>query len=349
VRAVAGAAARAPLALAPTGGSPWVAGLAGAGALLLALALSGPRTLEPEPWRAAARRRGVRHLGALGLALAVALAVTWPPLAPPPGRFWVVVLDVGQGEAIALGLPGGWALVDAGPRTPRFDAGAGVVLPFLRWAAVRRLETLVLTHEHGDHVGGAAAVRRGLVVGGVVVPEGAAGPPRARRARQGDTLARRPPVVVRWPPAGFRSGDRNRASLVLEAGDGAGRAWLAADVDSAVEPALRPGPLALLKVAHHGAGSSTGAAFLARARPREAVISCGRRNPFGHPHPATLERLARSGARVHRTDRHGTVWFELGEDGARVVTWRSGRLAPAREARGPPAAGGCLAGGPARW
>jgi competence protein ComEC len=349
MRVVAGWAASAPLALAPTGSSPWLPALAGVGAVLVVLALSGPRSLRPETWKAAACRAATRHLGLFALTLAMALAISAPTLLPAPGRWWVVVLDVGQGDAIALGFPDGWWLVDAGPRTPRFDAGAGVVLPFLRWAAVRRLETLVLTHEHGDHVGGAPAVRRALRIDRVVVPEGATDASGAERVAGGDTLRSRPEVLVRWPPRGFRSSDKNFGSLVLEVMDGDMRACLAADVDSLVETTFAARPLALLKVAHHGAASSSGSRFLGRARPREAVISCGRSNPFGHPDTATVRRLQQSGARVHRTDRGGTVWIELTPAGARVLDWRAGRFTPRLPSSPAPSAGGTLAASPARW
>jgi competence protein ComEC len=117
----------------------------------------------------------------------------------------------------------------------------------------------------------------------------------------------------------------NAASLVLEAGEGAGRALLLADADSTVEQALAvQGGVALIKVAHHGAGSSSGALALARLRPRAAAISCGRRNPFGHPDRGALARIAASGARVFRTDREGTLWFELSERGIRSLDWRRG-------------------------
>ena len=81
-------------------------------------------------------------LGALATGLALVLAATTRPLAPPPGRSWIVVLDVGQGDAIALGFEDGWWLVDAGARSPRYDAGESAVVPFFRWAGVRSLRFL---------------------------------------------------------------------------------------------------------------------------------------------------------------------------------------------------------------
>jgi competence protein ComEC len=240
--------------------------------------------------------------------------------------------------------------VDAGPRSPHYDAGESVVLPFLRWAGVRRLEGIVLTHDDGDHTGGAQAVLRGVEVGSVRAPPplpGVPGPTRryaASAAVQGMCLRLDPPLKVLWPPppGHWPEGNLppltsdNAASMVLEVGEGASRMLLLADVDSTVEEALPVASgVALLKVAHHGSGSSSGAGFLFRVRPSEAVISCGRRNPFGHPARGAIERLTAAGIRIHRTDESGALWFEAGEGGVRTLDWRrraatrgGGRRAP---------------------
>lgn len=134
---------------------------------------------------------------------------------------------------------------------------------------------------------------------------------------------------MRWPPVGDSLPNDNAASLVLEVGTGAGRVLLAADVDSTREGLLGvEGPLAVLKVAHHGSGSSSGDGFLARARPSLAVVTCGRRNVFGHPDRGALSRLAASGAGIARSDREGAVWLELSATGARRLDWRRGEPRP---------------------
>ncbi len=276
--------------------------------------------------------------GGIALALTLALLASVRPLRPPPGRYWMVALDVGQGDAIALGFADGWWMVDTGPRTPRYDAGERVLLPFLRWAGVRRLRAAALTHDDRDHTGGAPALVRGIPIGRWWAPPdipGVRSPGRrvgAGIAARGDTLHRGPLVIVRWPPrpgedpsfdptASLTTPD-NDAGLVLEVGEGAGRVLLLADVDSTVEAQLVIDPrLAVLKVAHHGSGSSTGTALLARAQPRLAVLSVGRRNSFGHPAPAVLARLRAAGVPIARTDESGAVWIELGEDGPRRVAW----------------------------
>jgi competence protein ComEC len=329
---VANVAARAPLALVPFGHDPLpFVGIA-AGAALLALALPPARTIAA---RAQPRPPAVviaRAAGAVLLGAGLIAAASARPLAPPPGRFWLVVLDVGQGDALALGTRDGWWLIDAGARSPRHDAGERVVLPFLRWAGVRRLHAIVLTHDDGDHTGGAHAVRAALPVTRWIAPvaiPGVPGPARrfgAREVARGDTLSRDPPIVVRWPPHGASiEGGDNDASLVLEVGQGHSRALLTGDAGVAVEESLAvAGGLAVLKVGHHGSRTSSGATFLGRAHARHAVISCGARNPFGHPDPAVVERIARSGALIHRTDRDGALWFELGGDGVRPLDWRRG-------------------------
>src|SRR5205085_9422343 len=165
-------------------------------------------------------------------------------------------------DAIALGFRDGWWLVDAGPRSPRDDAGERVVVPFLRWAGVRRLEMLVLTHDDGDHVGGAGAVRRAMSVRAIVASPsfpGIPGPgPRfgAHAVTRGDTLRRAPTLAVLWPPAsgvprGLTSAD-NAAGVVLSVGQREGRALLLADVDSTVEESLAVEPgAAIVKLGHH--------------------------------------------------------------------------------------------------
>jgi competence protein ComEC len=364
LRWIANTGARLPGALLATGAEPGIILLSAAGAAALALSLPGPRALTAREHGASRARLAALWLGAFAGLLALALAVSAPSLRPPPGRWWLVALDVGQGDAIALGFADGWWLVDAGPRTPRFDAGESTVLPFLRWAGVRRLERLVVTHDDGDHSGGASAVLRATQVRAIVVPvpvpdvpgpgvRFAPGGAPLSHVSCGDILRRAPTVEVCWPPARTPLPGDNAASLVLKVGAGEGRALLAADVDSVREHLIEAvGPFAALKVAHHGSGSSSGAGFLARTRPALAVVTCGRRNAFGHPDAGALARIAASGARIARTDREGAVWLEFSDDGAVRLDWRRSRPSGATAAAPPAATTAAppdLAGREPRW
>lgn len=325
-----------PWALVPTGGSSVpcaLATLAAMGACLPAL-ITAPIAPRQPPSR-------VIRLAVRVALVAVASMLVWlvvvPPLRPPAGRTWIVVLDVGQGDAIAIGDRDGWWLVDAGPRTTRWDAGEGAVLPFLRTLGVRRLEALVLTHDDGDHTGGARALERGLPVRCVYAAAprpGVPGPaqhepivPLGRGARI--TLA--PRARVLWPPApdapdaALSCRGDNAASVVLEVGEGPLRTLLMADADSLVERVLQvTGDVALLKAGHHGSGSSSGAAFVRAVRPRVVALSCGAHNAYGHPDARACLRLGLAGARLERTDREGTLWYELDAQGLRRLDWRRG-------------------------
>ena len=335
LRVVSEASARAPSALLSSGAGAGVALLAGVGAALIAAGWSGPRDLDACRSGPSRARDAARMLGTWASALSLLLAATERPLLPEAGKHWLVVLDVGQGDALALGFPDGWWLVDAGPRSPRYDAGESVVLPFFRWAGVRRLESLVITHGDGDHEGGAGAVVRGLPVTRRLGPPSfpAVPGPRERLGgiaiAAGDRLREEPPVRVLWPPRPHSSAlgvpirSDNEASVVLEVGAGEGRLLLLADVDSTIEARLPvDSAIAVLKVAHHGSGSSSGITLLGRARPRVAAISCGRRNPFGHPALGAIERLEGAGAAIDRTDLAGALWYEADPGGIRRIDWR---------------------------
>jgi competence protein ComEC len=249
---------------------------------------------------------------------------------------------------MAIATGSGWWLLDTGPRSPRHDAGARVVLPYLRWAGVRELEGLVLTHADLDHVGGARAVVREVAAQQIYVPvgfgaDGGAVPEHDETAEEAarrvigvngrvTTLARgarpsrAPPIVVAWPPpvwpAGLARSD-NATGLVLVLGRGRARLLALADVDSVIEARLDVAPgVAVMKLGHHGSRSSTGGRTLARLQPHLATISCGRGNPFGHPHPDVLARLAAAAVPCRRTDLEGALWFELSGEEVRDVDWR---------------------------
>jgi competence protein ComEC len=310
LRAVAALVAAVPGALLHLPAPHWTAVVAYVAAL--ALALAWWRWREPAPRRS--RRAGLAALGALAAALAVA---TWPLLRPPDGRLRVIVLDVGQGDAIALETPDGRAyLIDAGPGGGhRLDAGERVVAPYFWNRGIRRLAGVFTTHDDLDHAGGLASVLR-------YFPVGRTTPPVAREWIGGASL-----LPLTEPEPGRRG---NAGALALRLDYGAASFLLASDLDAAAEARLvaagAPLTATVLKVAHHGSRHSSTAPFLARVRPALAVISVGARNTYGHPGPETLRRLEGVGARVYRTDRDGAVLFET--DGAvlTVIRWASGAV-----------------------
>ncbi len=275
-------------------------------------------------------------VGAAGLVLAGAVgswAATRPgPAWSPPRGLRVTFLDVGQGDAVLLETPRARVLVDEGP--PEADVAGQ-----LAGLGVTSLSALVLTHPERDHVGGAAEVLRRVEVGQVLDPGlEASGPEHDEAVRTAQ--ARGVPIrVVRagsayrvgglslralWPEdAGEPTEDPNANAVVLLATYGKIDVLLSADAESPVTGRLPIGDVEVLKVAHHGSQDAGLGAELRELRPRIAVISCGRDNEYGHPHPETLAALAGSpGLAVYRTDRDGRVVVE--SDG-RTLTVRSER------------------------
>ena len=285
-------------------------------------------------------RRGVRRAVAAGAALAVLLG--WPLVASRAGggALEIHAIDVGQGDAFAIRTPDRrWILVDAGPRTDRYDAGRARVVPYLLRHGVRRVDALILTHPDADHIGGAAAVMEAFDVGIVVDPGRAAGKPlyvdlladaaaagvQWREARSGREL-RAGDVVLHflYPDSARDSLDgptnANDLSAVFRLTYGGFAALFMGDAPTAVEELLvrRHGDglrAQVLKVGHHGSSTSTSESFLAAVHPEVALVSVGRRNRYGHPAPAVVRRLERHGVRILRTDLSGHVALRVQPDG----------------------------------
>lgn len=249
---------------------------------------------------------------------------------------WDDTLTIGpdnSGDAAAIRTPAGrWLLVDAGERDDGWDAGERRVLPFLRARGVKRLEALVLTHPHADHVGGAAAVLRSMPVERVIEPGMPLGSPvyletlRAAEERGVPWSAARQDRVLRvdgveilflWPaPEAVEAPeDPNDVSAVLLVRYAGFGALLTGDAPAWVEERLvaRYGDsldVDVLKAGHHGSRTASSARLLDAATPELAVVSAGLRNDYGHPHAEVLRRLQARGIPVARTDQDGTVRVE---------------------------------------
>ena len=237
-------------------------------------------------------------------------------------------------------------LVDAGGAPgSSFELGRRVTVPALWALGISRLGILALTHGDPDHIGGAAAVVRALKPGeiweGVPVPGHQALAVVRRAAADhgvtwksvwtGDTQlagAARIRVLNPPPPDWQRLKVRNDDSIVLEVRIGDVAVILPGDIGQATERAflttLGRASLTVVKAPHHGSAGGSSTEFIDATRPAAVIFSAGRRNPFGHPAPAVLDRYRTAGARIFRTDEDGEVILDT--DGHRVVVWTwSGR------------------------
>jgi competence protein ComEC len=281
-----------------------------------------------------------------GLGAALLVALTLGTL--PDRRLHLVALDVGQGDAILVTAPSGATmLVDGGPDPDLLLRRLGERLPW--WH--RRIDVMVLTHPHEDHVAGLVAVLERYQVG-VILDGGrwyenptyprfvleARNEPggRVAAARAGMTLRLDPTTTftILYPGAGDAAGplpeaDINNASVVGLLRHEGFAAVLTGDAEMPVEALLAGRHLLtrvdVLKVGHHGSNSSTGPALLSATMPGAALISAGIGNDYGHPHQVTLDSLRRiPGLRLHRTDLEGSI--DVISDGRRyLVASRAGR------------------------
>jgi competence protein ComEC len=262
----------------------------------------------------------------VGLCAAAALAGCAWAIAAHRRQLTVAVLDVGQGLAAAVLLPGGGSLLyDAGPRWRDYDAGERVVVPALRRLGVTRLDTLAISHRHPDHDGGAAAVRRNLPVGAEWRGEGAGALLQGEQRPLGGAaraLVLNPAAVARGRPGEQEQNDR---SLAIAISWGATGVVLSGDVGPSVAERLAaaaprlPAHLAL-QAPHHGGSPAACSSLAAAMRPEVSVISVGR-NTYGHPRAGAIAALASSG-RVLRTDRDGAVFISSDGRALAVRTWR---------------------------
>jgi competence protein ComEC len=278
---------------------------------------------------------------AVALWALVTSLVLWPPH-PLRGPLRIVVLDVGQADAIVIETPSHHAiLVDAGGRLehgPSGDqsvaerVGERIVVPFLIREGIHKLDALIISHPHGDHVGGCRPVLDKLRVvevadsgqtygghayhdcldtaraDGVPIVHPRAG--MVWRTDDGVTLAFIGPQL---PFIGGKNAiNDNSIAFILQyrqfrmlftgdAGVAAERRFLSEGVDLHAD---------VLKIGHHGSAYSSSTQFIGAVHPNYGLISVGRHNLFGHPAPSTIATLEHAGIRVDRTDENAAVTVE---------------------------------------
>ncbi|MDX1432503.1 MAG: DNA internalization-related competence protein ComEC/Rec2 [Gammaproteobacteria bacterium] len=258
--------------------------------------------------------RGVpgRWLGALWLC-PLLLA---PSARPARGDLWLTLLDVGQGLSAVVRTHRHVLVYDAGPSYPgAFDAGRDVVAEYLTSRGIGRIDRLIISHAHSDHAGGAAGLLARVpaeeVLTNVTAWAAAARPCRAGLRWHWDGVE----FLVLHPASQDDAGG-NDGSCVLKIESAGGRLLLPGDAESRAESAMlaRAGAwlrAEVLVAGHHGARTSSTAAFVDAVAPEVALFPLGYRNRFGFPHDEVVRRFARRGVRMFDTARHGAITLEI--------------------------------------
>jgi competence protein ComEC len=289
---------------------------------------------------AAIALRNGRTALAAGVFASACAVVALPTLVHFPHGLEITHLDVGQADAAVIRTPHDHIiLIDTGGELERPGAtsnaeraGARIVLGYLRRAGIHKIDLMLLTHPHGDHLGGAFPIISAMPVK-MIFDSGQSYPGRAYEDAMSAARARGIPVVLARRGMQWASGDGvtldvlapslpflsdtgddvNENSIVVMLRVDGFRELFMGDAGEASEVRLltasAPNDLQadVIKVGHHGSRYASTSAFVAAVHPRLAVISVGRHNTFGHPASATLYAWRSGGGDVLRTDLCGAI------------------------------------------
>lgn len=260
------------------------------------------------------------------------------------------MLDVGQGDGMVIQTETGHTILIDGGSTSVAEVGKYRILPFLKYNGIRKLDYMIMTHEDEDHVSGQLELLKGnrtqgIRIGTYLLPEPSersvgknyqlvkkaakkAGV-SIRYIHKGDLLSLgRMKLICLHPEKGFKAESANAYSTTLKLTYGTFSMLLTGDLEKNGEKAVfsamegeTKNQITILKAAHHGSKNSSSMELLQLWKPSLTMISCGRKNRYGHPHKELLERLKAVRSKVLRTDQRGAILLESDGEKWKVRTW----------------------------
>jgi len=257
----------------------------------------------------------------------------------------VIFLDVGQGDATLIMLPNEKVmLIDAGQRNRHEDYGEEVVLPVLKHFSINKLDWVVMSHPHSDHIGGIISILKEVKIDTMwdsfisysswtyknIIETAVKKEIEIIRPHQGQILKLSENVLVEFfaPDSAFAVSEHNvnNASIVFKLSYGKTSILFTGDLEHEGDQFLLPYEHMLktdvLKVAHHGSITSTTKALLDYIQPYLAVVSVGWKNKFKHPSAIVMDRLKERHIQIHRTDYEGALWLKSDGENFREEKWK---------------------------
>ncbi|MBU8905621.1 DNA internalization-related competence protein ComEC/Rec2 [Desertibacillus haloalkaliphilus] len=256
----------------------------------------------------------------------------------------ITMIDVGQGDSMLIDLPYRKEvyLIDGGgqvsireeeewrARNRSFDVGHDILLPYLKAKGIRKIDRLILTHGHYDHIGGIEALIDQVIIDKVYYPKGEVAGDFEQHLLNSLHQADADVLFVsegkRWrvandmfaivSPVGNEQSLNDRSIVLYAVIDGV--RWLfTGDLEKSGEERLihtyENLPVDVLKAGHHGSHTSSTDAFLDHIKPKVALISAGKNNRYGHPHSDLIENFEERGIAIYRTDENGAIRFKIGK------------------------------------
>ena len=234
------------------------------------------------------------------------------------GEMRVHFIDVGEGDSAFIEFPDGKTmLVDAGERDKR-----ETVLKHIKKCGAEKIDFLIGTHPHSDHIGGLEHIVRNMEIGSVYMPKVTHNTAtfeslllsikekslKINPVYAGDIIYETEDAMVKvLSPTEEEYSNLNNYSVILEIKYGDTAFLLTGDAEAEILDEIYAKDIDVLKVPHHGAISSLSEVFLDRTSPGVAVISVGGRNQYGHPHDATIDAYKKRSISIFRTDENGTI------------------------------------------
>ncbi len=272
-----------------------------------------------------------RGLGSKILAVFAIILALLIPLKPLP-TLQMLVFDVGQGTAVLVRTQHHQLLYDTGPiYTENFDAGSGIIIPYLQSQGISYLDRLVVSHNDQDHIGGLNGVLAGTKVGDLLVGEQENDQAPANAARIDNCHTQKPWQwdgvrfkFLAWPLQAKAKANNHSCVLLVEFNEH--KILLAGDIEKEVERNLLDAgemkPVEILLAPHHGSRTSSSLEFVNKLRPQVVIFSAGFHNQHGHPHPDVQARYTALGAHSLNTATSGALEFSWEAEGMPMREYR---------------------------